>query len=35
MKLYSNPKSCATIAKWLLDECGANYEIVPIDFAKD
>jgi glutathione S-transferase len=34
MKLYYNPKSRAAIAKWILDECGANYEIVPIDFAK-
>lgn len=34
MKLYFNPKSRATIAKWMLDECGAAYEIVPIDFEK-
>ncbi|HEY4366917.1 MAG TPA: glutathione S-transferase family protein [Steroidobacteraceae bacterium] len=34
MKLYFNPKSRATIAKWMLDECGAQYEIVPIDFEK-
>ena len=34
MKLYYNPKSRAAIAKWMLDECGANYEIVPIDFTK-
>jgi glutathione S-transferase len=34
MKLYYNPKSRAAIAEWMLDECGANYEIVPIDFAK-
>src|SRR5690606_36677370 len=26
--------SRAVIAKWMLDECGAEYEIVPIDFAK-
>lgn len=32
MKLYYNPKSRAVIAKWMLDECGAEYEIVPIDF---
>ena len=30
MKLYFNPQSCAVIAKWMLDECGADYEIVPI-----
>lgn len=34
MKLYFNPQSRAVIAKWMLDECGAEYEIVPIDFAK-
>jgi len=34
MKLYFNPKSRATIAKWMLDECGATYEIVPIDLEK-
>lgn len=31
MKLYYNPQSRATVAKWMLDECGADYEIVPID----
>jgi glutathione S-transferase len=34
MKLYFNPQSRALIAKWMLDECGATYEIVPIDFTK-
>jgi glutathione S-transferase len=34
MKLYYNPKSRAVIVKWMLDECGAKYEIVPIDFTK-
>ena len=34
MKLYYNPQSRAVIAKWMLDECGAKYEIVPIDLAK-
>ena len=34
MKLYYNPHSRAVIAKWMLDECGAEYEIVPIDFTK-
>jgi len=34
MKLYYNPKSRAAIAKWMLDECGADHEIVPIDFTK-
>lgn len=34
MKLYYNPQSRAVIAKWMLDECGAPYDIVAIDFAK-
>ncbi len=34
MKLYYNPRSRAVIAKWMLDECGAKYDIVPIDFEK-
>ena len=34
MKLYFNPHSRAVIAKWILDEAGADYEIVPISFEK-
>ncbi|MGH7873184.1 MAG: glutathione S-transferase family protein [Candidatus Binatia bacterium] len=34
MKLYFNPQSRAVIAKWMLDECGAQYETVAIDFTK-
>ncbi|HJU61468.1 MAG TPA: glutathione S-transferase family protein [Candidatus Binatia bacterium] len=34
MKLYYNPRSRAVISKWMLDECGVDYEIVPIDFEK-
>ena len=34
MKLYFNPQSRAVIAKWMLDECGAPYETVHIDFGK-
>jgi glutathione S-transferase len=34
MKLYFNPQSRATIARWMLEECGATYEIAPIDFQK-
>jgi glutathione S-transferase len=34
MKLYYNPQSRAAIAKWMLDECGADYEIEHIDFDK-
>ncbi|MEZ4405260.1 MAG: glutathione S-transferase family protein [Polyangiales bacterium] len=32
MKLYFNPQSRATIARWMLEEAGVAYEIVPIDF---
>jgi glutathione S-transferase len=34
MKLYFDPKSRATIAKWMLDECGAAYELAPISLEK-
>jgi glutathione S-transferase len=34
MKLYYNPHSRAVIAKWMLDECGAQYQIVPVDLIK-
>jgi glutathione S-transferase len=34
VKLYYNPNSRAVIAKWMLDECGVQYEIAPIDFEK-
>jgi glutathione S-transferase len=34
MKLYYNPRSRAVIAKWMLDECGADYDLVPIDLEK-
>jgi glutathione S-transferase len=34
MKLYYNPRSRATIAKWMLDECNVEYDIVNIDFEK-
>jgi glutathione S-transferase len=34
MQLYYNSQSRATIAKWMLDECGADYEIVPVDLEK-
>ena len=35
MKLYFNPQSRAVIAKWMLDECDADYQIVPIDLAME
>lgn len=34
MKLYFNPRSRAVIAKWMLDECGVEYELVPISLEK-
>lgn len=34
MELYYNPQSRAAIAKWMLDECEADYQIVPIDLQK-
>src|SRR5688572_26332747 len=34
MKLYFNPQSRAVVAKWVLDECGAKYDVVPIDLQK-
>jgi glutathione S-transferase len=34
MKLYYNPRSRAAIAKWMLDECDADYEIVDLDLEK-
>ncbi len=34
MKLYYNPRSRAAITKWMLDECGANYEIIPVDLER-
>ena len=35
MKLYFNPQSRAVIARWMLDECGADYQIVPIDLSME
>jgi glutathione S-transferase len=34
MKLYFDPRSRAVIARWMLDECGADYELVPVALAK-
>ena len=34
LKLYFNPQSRAQIAKWMLDEAGAEYEIVHVDLQK-
>lgn len=35
IKLYYNPQSRASITKWMLDECGAEYILEPIDFKKE
>ena len=32
MTLYHNPRSRASIAKWMLEEVGADYEVAAIDF---
>lgn len=32
LKLFYNPQSRASMARWMLEEVGADYEIVPIDF---
>jgi glutathione S-transferase len=34
MKLYYNPQSRGVVAKWMLDECGAQYEPVVLDLSK-
>ncbi|MCM5682242.1 glutathione S-transferase family protein [Schlegelella sp. S2-27] len=34
LKLYFNPQSRAAIAKWMLDEAGAEYELVHVDLQK-
>jgi glutathione S-transferase len=34
MKLYFNPQSRAVIARWMLDECGVDYQIVLVDLLK-
>ncbi|MAU95899.1 MAG: glutathione S-transferase [Fulvimarina sp.] len=30
-KLYYNPESRASVARWMLEEVGADYELVPVD----
>lgn len=32
IKLYYNPQSRASITKWMLDECGAEYVLESVDF---
>ena len=34
IQLYYNPRSRSTIIHWMLEECGAPYELVPIDLSK-
>lgn len=32
IKFYYNPQSRAAVARWMLEEVGADYDIVPMDF---
>ncbi|SMC98901.1 glutathione S-transferase [Fulvimarina manganoxydans] len=32
LKLYHNPRSRAAIARWMLEEVGAEYDLVQVDF---
>ncbi len=34
MKVYFNPQSRATRVRWILEELGEPYELVPMDFSK-
>ena len=33
--LYTNPNSRGRIIRWLLEECGAAYEVVPVPFGEN
>ena len=33
-KLYFNPRSRSTVVRWMLNEVGAEYDLIPIDFEK-
>ena len=33
--LYTNPYSRGRIIRWLLEECGADYEVVPVPFGEN
>ncbi len=33
-KLYFNPQSRAAVVRWMLNEVGADYDLVPVDFEK-
>lgn len=33
IQLYYNPRSRSTIIHWMLDECDATYELIPVDLA--
>lgn len=33
--LYTNPNSRGRIIRWLLEECGADYEVVPVPYGEN
>ena len=33
--LYTNPNSRGRIIRWLLDECGADYEVIPLPYGEN
>ena len=35
IRFFSNPRSRARIVRWMLEECGADYETVNIEFGSD
>ena len=32
---YTNPRSRGAIVRWMLEECGAEYDVVPVHFGKE
>lgn len=35
MTFYTNPRSRGAIVRWMLEECGAEYDVVPVHFGKE
>ena len=33
--LYTNPNSRGRIIRWLLEECGADYEVIPVSYGEN